>query len=192
MMVASAGGRLPAGPPMDFARNQLGQLNYAFEAFVDPPVSGVDGRTTSLPDAAVDDVRRVDDGVVMDSRLPVADACGTARRFTSTDGTRPPDTAVLNPRVAQPGEPIAKPRKTTVRTAGRRIAGEPASRPTLDAMRREEAELDLSSEEGAINRDALSLFCSSSVAEARPERDLAINEGGGDSASTGRRRRPAT
>ena len=52
-------------------------------------------------------------------------------------------------------------------------------------MRREDAELDLSPEGGAINKDAPSLFYSSSVAEARSERDLAINESGGGSASTG-------
>ena len=33
-MIASAGGQLPAEPALDFARNQLGRLSFAFGAFV--------------------------------------------------------------------------------------------------------------------------------------------------------------
>ena len=183
MMVTSAGGQLPAGPALDFARNQLGRFSYAFGAFVNPPVGGVDGRTTSHSEAIVDDIRRMDDVVVQNSQLPVANVGETAWRLGPTD-TRLPDTAVLDQRVAQPGAPLAKQRKTTAQAAGCRAAGKPASRPTLDATCREEAALGSPPESDATNKDAPSIFYSSSVAEARPERDLVMDGGGGESAST--------
>ena len=122
MMIAAACGQLPAGPALDFARNQLGRLSFAFGAFVNPPLGGVDGRTTSHPDAAVDDIRRMYADVAMNSQLSVADVGGTAQGLGSTDSICPPDTAVLDQPVAQPSMPIATLRKTTVRGAGRRVA----------------------------------------------------------------------
>ena len=100
MMVASADGQLPAGPALDFALNQLGRLSYAFGAFVNPPVDGVVERITSPPHAAVDDIRRLDDCVVMNSQPTVTDVGGTAQWLDRGDGTRPPDTVMLDQCVA--------------------------------------------------------------------------------------------
>ena len=114
MMIVSVAGQLPAMPVLDFARNKVRRLSFAFGAFVNPPIGGVDGRNTSLPDAAVDDV-------AMNLQLSVVDVPGTAQRLGFTYSIRPPDTDVLDQRVAQPGVSIAKLRKTTVRAASRRV-----------------------------------------------------------------------
>ena len=59
----------------------------------------------------------------MDPQLPVAGVGGTARRLGLAVGTRPPDTATIDPRAVQPGVALAKLRRATARAGDRRAAG---------------------------------------------------------------------
>ena len=82
-----------------------------------------------------------------------------------------------------PGAPLAKLTKATARAGDRRAVGKPASGPVLDTARSGDAELGSLPESGAINKDAPSLFYSTSIAGARPEPHLTIDNNGGDSAT---------